>query len=81
MKEKINSAIAIHKRIEEKVQKELTFNKMRIAGYMLRTEGLDSLKRHGKKDTFDLEDANPMEKCPCGSGRPYNKCCIELVSF
>ena len=78
---RINKAIKIHEEIKEKIKRELYFDVGRVAGYYLRTEGLDPLIRHGIEVKPNQAKFGSYGNCPCGSGKPYDDCCKVLENY
>jgi hypothetical protein len=77
----INNVIKIHKDIEQKVQSELYFDEIKVAGYLLRTEGLNPIMRHESKIEQKEGPIGPSGTCSCGSGKPYDECCKVLENI
>lgn len=52
-----------------------------LAGYLIRLPGYSTAARPIIKGKPDIKKPGRNERCTCGSGRKYKKCCLELASY
>lgn len=55
--------------------------RIKLAGYLIRLPGYGAVARPILKKSPRTEHPHRNDRCICGSGRKYKKCCLELDSY
>jgi hypothetical protein len=55
--------------------------KIKLAGYLIRVPGYSGVTRPVIRARPKTKQPHRNDRCICGSGRKYKKCCLELASY
>jgi len=55
--------------------------KIKLAGYLIRLPGYGVVARPIVRKSTRTEQPRRNDRCICGSGKKYKKCCLELASY
>lgn len=73
----MNKQVEISDSIEEGAQPI----RIKLAGYLMRLPGYGAVARPILKRSPRTRHPHRNDRCTCGSGRKYKKCCLELDSY